>query len=308
MKNKKALTVNIVIFLILSIITFVILTYYIINVLQESNYNSDLADCNLFYKNLNGQNIYFSDEITNYNLILMTSNLCPAKVTDVSSLKDIDSLYKNCMKEFNFGKNILGDKDLDQNICIYCGSLNFKKKRTSNFFDDYNSFLNKEKDTDRNSIFLENGKSYNLNSYFLIDNQLIKRDINRVAVFAMFSKNKFYEMSEEFIPGINFVSSENKNKIINFINENKQLPEPVFYLFLAKESSNIYNDVDLNKLLNEEQDTEKTLKDKEINNRNYYEYTNPDNYLANKIAAQTKKDALGIEGCDVIIIPKKIYN
>lgn len=168
-KNKKAMTQSFVVGIIISVITLIILLFIIKTNIDSFRYTQSIQECKLFFENIDGKALYFSNELNKPTLSLTDSiaKLCPSKTIKINkkSVSDAAKLLNDCYVKTAKGENIMGSNTRGEKICLYCGKIeaeeeitNFRELLTKELNDEkYNSFMGKDNNEFKDTINLNSG-------------------------------------------------------------------------------------------------------------------------------------------------------
>ena len=120
--DKKALTQNFLVLLIVSIVTLLVILLIFSSIIGKWKYETSLENCNFFFKEV-GKNskVYFGEYLNNPSKIFFNSMAlsCPTKFEKVSTKEEVSKLISNCYFQTGNGVNILG-KNYVGNLCFVC--------------------------------------------------------------------------------------------------------------------------------------------------------------------------------------------
>lgn len=173
-KNKKALSMMMIIALMISSITLVILFLYINSQVENYRYSESIIACSFLFKNIDGKPTYFGSGLDTISpkLIDEIAKQCSSKKIEITS-KSINSaaeLISNCYAKTGSGEDIFGANVKNQKVCLYCGEIKAKED-IINFRTKLNTELKKPK---YSSIYSKESEIENYNEFNM---QLVPKDL-----------------------------------------------------------------------------------------------------------------------------------
>lgn len=166
-KNKKALSVNMIVGIILSIITLILLLFFINTQMKSAQYSQSLIACNLLFTNIDGKPTYFGAGLDKINskLVDEIAKQCPSKkiVINDKSIDNAAELISDCWKKTGSGEDMFGAQVKNQKICVYCGKIIAETE-----IKDFRTKLNKElQKTKYASLYSKDAQIENFNEFNL---------------------------------------------------------------------------------------------------------------------------------------------
>ncbi len=242
-KNKKSIHWSNINSLIIGIITLIILSVYINNLIEESNYKNSILICSSSFKEISGKNSFFDSGGINNNFVKLISNNCPSKTIEDSSIRDSVDLVLDCYYKTNKGNNIFANSAIGETICLYCGDLKFNKD-IENFNKKFINELKKRK------INFSEQETKNLNQYFLLNEYLLPKNIKKGDILIVNYYTRYLnDKTSDFENKDSIKKTETNNNDPNSIfNQLNKMTISLVNLIPADINSNIVSSIVISKL------------------------------------------------------------
>ncbi len=230
-KNKTGMSINMIIGIIFTVITLVLLLFFITAQMKQAQYSQSIIGCNLLFSNIDGKPTYFSGSLntTNNKLIDEIAKQCPSKKITINdkSINKAAELISDCWRKTATGEDIFGANVKNQKICLYCGEitaeneiLDFRAKvNTELKKEKYSNIYSKETGIENFNEFnlqlipnnLESGKSTTV--FYYVYRTDIPKNPGSFSTFVrdeyVSSISKFIGSQSSIFTTANFVFSEN---------------------------------------------------------------------------------------------------
>jgi len=230
-KNKLALSTNMIIGIIITIVTLVLLLFFITAQMKQAQYSQSILGCNLLFSNIDGKPTYFTGGLntTSNKLIDEIAKQCPSKKITVNdkSISKAAELINDCWRKTASGEDIFGANVKNQKICLYCGEItaekditDFRSKLTTELKKEkYTSIYSKETEIENFNEFnlqlipstLESGKSTTV--FYYVYRTDIPKNTDSFSTFVrdeyVTSISKFVGSSSSIFTTANFALSKN---------------------------------------------------------------------------------------------------
>jgi hypothetical protein len=192
-KSKKGMSMEFIIILILSIVTLIILTFYLYDSINDGRYISSIVGCQTFFKQIEGKRAFFDNSLNhpNQKLYDTIAKLCPSRTIDIKKgeIRKVTNLIQDCWEKTGSGVDFYGATTKGVGICLYCGSIEVQDE-ISNFNELVSKDLEKLEDK---TLFDQSVEVVNLNKESL---KLIPQSVSNKQNVHVF----YYSYRPEFPP------------------------------------------------------------------------------------------------------------
>lgn len=168
MKNKKGITWVYLTAIIISIVTLMLIAFYINSITNSWNYESSIQECSFLMKNSHDNKGFFGNNLNRIELTFSrtVSEVCSAKDIEVNSrsISRASNLINDCHVKFGSGTDFLGNGVRGESVCIYCGRIKVRED-----IDDFSTKLIENLNKSHPKLNSKETQIINLNDAFLFN-------------------------------------------------------------------------------------------------------------------------------------------